>query len=486
MGRKPCLVWLRQDLRTADNPALAAASARGGKVIPIYVWAPEEEGDWPPGGAAKWWLHESLQKLDQELRGLGSRLIVRRGPSLATLRGVVRESGAEAVFWNRRFEPEIRKRDEAIEHVLAAEGVEVLTFNGAVLNEPWTIRNKAGKPFQVFTAYWRHCAAQGEPRQAEDAPRRVLGPRQWPVSLPVAELGLEPKPDWAGGLRAAWRPGSIGARARLDEFLTDAFERYAVSRDMPGLEGTSRLSPHLHWGEISPHQVWHALRARAERGAMERGDWRESRFATELGWREFSHYLLFHFPHTEQAPLRAEFARFRWRNRPEQLQAWQRGRTGFPMVDAGMRELWSTGWMHNRVRMIAGSFLVKDLLINWLEGARWFWDTLVDADLAQNTLGWQWTAGCGADAAPFFRIFNPITQGEKFDAKGDYIRKWIPELAGLPDKWIHQPRLAPPEVLRKAGVELGVTYPEPIINHVIAREVALEAFAKLKTESALR
>jgi deoxyribodipyrimidine photo-lyase len=479
-GPAPALVWFRQDLRLADNPALHAAVRRGGAVIPIYIWAPDEEGDWAPGGASKWWLHQSLKALAADLKREGSRLILRRGPSPDALRELAGETGAGRVYWNRRYEPLARQRDTTIKEHLGPDGLDAETCNSALLHEPWTIRNKSGRPFQVFTPFWRHCLSLDAPDRPLPRPREFPAPDKWPKSLPLEDLGLEPVPDWAGGLRAAWQPGEAGAKARLQRFLRHACVDYALSRNLPGAEGTSRLSPHLRFGEISPRQVWHSC-ARLLAGTTPT-NWRQSQFLAELGWREFSYHLLFHFPHTPERPLRQEFERFAWRSAPGGLAAWQRGETGFPIVDAGMRELWTTGWMHNRVRMIVASFLVKDLLVSWTEGARWFWDTLVDADLAQNTQGWQWTAGCGADAAPFFRVFNPAAQGEKFDPDGVYVRRWVPELAALPDTWIHQPHLAPASVLNTAGVALGKTYPRPIVSHAIAREVALEAFRRLKSK----
>lgn len=477
----PALVWFRLDLRLTDNPALAAALKRGGPVIPVFIWAPEEEGDWPPGGASRWWLHQSLKALAAELECRGARLVLRRGPARDALRALGRETGARAVFWNRRYEPALLARDRAVKEALRAEGIEVESFNSALVFEPWTVANRAGNPFQVFTPFWRYCLRLPDPPPPEPAPQHLPAPPRWPKSEPLAALELEPKIDWAAGLRAAWQPGEAGALAALRRFLDRAFAGYTEQRDRPDLPGTSRLSPHLHFGELGPRQVWHALKAWAARRGLPDTAWRSSQFLAELGWREFAHHLLFHFPHTPTAPLRPEFARFPWRRNPEGLRAWQRGRTGYPIVDAGMRELWATGWMHNRVRMIVASFLVKDLLVDWRAGARWFWDTLVDADLASNTLGWQWTAGCGADAAPYFRIFNPVSQGAKFDPQGDYVRRWVPELARLPAGWIHQPWGAPPTVLRQAGVELDRDYPRPVVSHAIAREVALEAWAKLKS-----
>lgn len=480
MATAVSLVWFRHDLRLADNPALAAALRRGGPVIPVFLWAPDEEGEWPPGGASRWWLHQSLTALAGDLEVLGSRLVIRRGPSLLALRALVKETGAGAVFWNRRYEPAVIARDQQIKEALRVDGLEVESFNGALLFEPWTICNKSGRPFQVFTPFWRHCLGLAEPADPLPSPRLLLAPPRWPPAEDLPSLGLESKLDWAGGLRTVWRPGEAGATKNLRRFCEQSFAGYDENRNRPDLTGTSRLSPHLHFGEISPRQVWHGLRRFAERRGLATRDWRGSQFLTEVGWREFAYHLLYHFPRTPTEPLRAEFARFPWRQHATWLRAWQRGRTGYPIVDAGMRELWTTGWMHNRVRMIVASFLVKDLLLDWREGARWFWDTLVDADLASNTLGWQWTAGCGADAAPYFRIFNPVSQGTKFDPNGDYVRRWVPELANLPADWIQHPWEAPAEILARAGVVLDRTYPRPIVSHAIAREVALEALAKVK------
>jgi deoxyribodipyrimidine photo-lyase len=473
------LVWLRHDLRLADNPALAEARKRG-LVVPVFIWTPGEEGDWPPGSASKWWLHQSLGSLDTSLREAGSRLVVRRGSALETLRRLATETGALAVHWNRRYEPLVVERDTRIKIALRQDGLTVESFNAALLHEPWTIQNQSGKPFQVFTPFWKNCLNQTEPSAPLPPLEHLPGPAAWPRSLALSELELEPKIDWARGFRSVWQPGEAGAARRLTQFLEEAVENYAEHRNQPDLAGTSRLSPHLHFGEISPRQVWHALVHLASKRGWPAAKWRGSQFMIELGWREFAHHLLFHFPHTTSEPLRAEFNRFPWRTEPAWLRAWQRGRTGFPIVDAGMRELWTTGWMHNRVRMIVASFLVKDLLISWQEGASWFWDTLLDADLANNTLGWQWTAGCGADAAPYFRVFNPVSQGRKFDPQGAYVRRWCPELAKLPPAWIHEPHRAPEDILRAAGVVLDRDYPQPIISHALAREVALDAFKRLQ------
>ena len=425
----PSILWFRLDLRLADNPALAAAIAHGGPVIPVFIWAPEEEGAWPPGAASRWWLHHSLAALSQDLGGL----VLRRGPSLATLRNLVRETGATAVFWNRRYEPALIARDSHVKQALLADGLRVESFNSALLFEPWAIKNKAGSPFQVFTPFYKACLSHpvGGPRfrvaARFDRTRRS-------ASLRLEELALLPKPDWTRGFD--WQPGEAGAHRALQQFVKSAEAGYPTHRELPAVTGTSRLSPHLHFGEISPRQIWTATTSEP--------------FRRQLLWREFAHHLLYHFPHTAAAPLRPQFHRFPWRDDPDGLRAWQHGQTGFPIVDAGLRELWTTGWMHNRVRMIVGSFLVKDLLLPWTAGARWFWDTLVDADLANNTLGWQWVAGSGADAAPFFRIFNPATQAAKFDPTGAYVRRWTTDV------------------------------PPPILDHAAARTRALAALKKMK------
>jgi deoxyribodipyrimidine photo-lyase len=474
------ILWLRIDLRLADNPALLAA-IRHGAVLPVFIHAPDEENPWPAGGASNWWLHQSLAALDKKFRELGSKIIFRRGPTLETLRALVKETGATAVFWNRRYEPAVIARDAKIKDALRADGLKADSYNAALLFEPWTIKNKSEKPFQVFTPFWKHCLTLDEPHEPLRVPEKIPAPEKWPASLALDDFGFEPKIKWAEGFRAEWKPGEAGAQKNLEKFLAAAFASYSEQRNRPDLTGTSRLSPHLHFGEISPRQIWHALKNFAEKKGLSKIQWYNSQFLAEVGWREFAHHLLFHFPRTTDEPLRREFEKFPWREDQKLLRLWQKGLTGFPIVDAGMRELWTTGWMHNRVRMIVASFLVKDLLLPWKRGAEWFWDTLVDADLAQNSLGWQWTAGCGADAAPYFRVFNPTTQGEKFDPNGDYVRRWCPELARLPAEWIHQPHAAPAEILHAAKVELGKNYPAPIVDHAAARDAALAAFAKLKS-----
>ncbi len=464
------IVWFRNDLRLGDNPALRAACARGTTVVPVFVWAPEEEAPWEPGAASRIWLHDSLAALDRSLRLRGARLVLGRGPTLEALRGIARATGADAVFWNRRYEPAVIARDKLIKEALREDGVAAISSNGSLLWEPWEVVSKNGTPFQVFTPYYRAAAGAADPDSPLPAPKAIRFPRVPPVSLELDDLGLVPGRSWALRLRSAHRPGEEAARQRLARFVREALPTYASARDRPDQAGASGLSPHLHFGELSPRQMTAAVQGD--------GDGPEA-FVRELYWREFAHHLLFHFPHSASEPLRARFAAFPWADAPGERAAWQNGQTGYPIVDAGLAELWSTGVMHNRVRMIAASFLVKHLLQPWQAGARWFWDTLVDADLASNTLGWQWTAGSGADAAPFFRIFNPITQGERFDPEGSYVKRHLPVLAQLPPAFIHQPWRLPESTLRAAGVRLGENYPAPMIEHAAARQRALAAFASI-------
>ncbi len=482
MPRDATLLWMRSDLRLDDNVALQDAIARGGAVVPVFIWTPGEEAPWSPGPASRWWLDRSLRSLDASLAAMGAKLVVRRGPALDVLRDLARETGSTAVFWNRRYEPAVIARDKALKEALRADGLEAESFNSALLFEPWQNGKDDGTPYRVFTPFWNAMKRRGPAREPVDAPGSVPAPKKWPHGDSIDRLDLLPTPDWAGGMRAAWTPGEAGARAELERFLVDALHDYETGRDRPGRTGTSRLSPHLHFGEIGPRRIWKTVRDLVADRADGAFDAAAECWLRELAWREFAHHLLFHFPHTTDAPLKSEFARMDWTDDSRLLRAWQKGLTGYPIVDAGMRELWTTGWMHNRVRMIVASFLVKDLRISWQQGSRWFWDTLVDADLANNTLGWQWTAGCGADAAPYFRVFNPLLQSRKFDADGAYIRRWVPELAALDNKWIHEPASAPPLVLEKAGVRIGETYPAPIVAHDRARRLALEAYGAMMKE----
>lgn len=483
-GAPVSIVWFRRDLRLEDNPALWAAAARG-FVIPLFV-ATRGDNAWNDGAASRWWLHHSLASLDASMREHGSRLVLRIGDPVREILTIARRFGADAVFWNRRYEPNAIAGDARVRSALAGEGLAAESHNAVLLVEPWEIKTQSDTPFRVFSSFWKSLLARGDPPPPIGAPKRIHLPENVPITCRLADLDLLPRRDWAAGLRQTWQPGEPGAKQALSTFVRAGIRTYAAARDTPGMHGTSRLSPHLHWGEISPRQVWQTLRNAAASPGGAAGRWGDSRetFLRELGWREFAHHLLFHFPHTTDVPLDQRFESFGWRCDPDGLKAWRQGRTGYPIVDAGMRELWHTGWMHNRVRMIVASFLVKHLLISWREGAKWFWDTLVDADLANNTLGWQWTAGCGADAAPFFRMFNPTLQGEKFDPEGIYVRCWVPELARLADRWIHRPWQAPTDVLRTAGVRLGTDYPRPVVEHAEARRRALAAFERIKTSAA--
>ncbi len=475
----PTIVWFRRDLRLADNPALQAAVERGGPVVPLFIWAPDEESPWSPGGAARWWLHQSLEALQASLHQHGVSLVIRQGSTLDQLRQLVHETGARAVMWNRRYEPTMVQRDQIIKRELKADGLVVESGNASLLFEPWELKNKQGGPFKVFTPFWRTCVAMPEPAMPLAVPKNIKAMTQPVASLALEDLKLEPVIDWAGAMREHWPTGEAGAMQMLEKFVEHAATHYQTQRDEPGVEGTSGLSPYLQAGLISPRQIWHRLRTSAPQGRVSELGKGAQHFLREVGWREFAYHLLYHFPHTTDAPLRDEFAKFPWVENDIALRAWQKGQTGYPIVDAGMRQLWSLGWMHNRVRMIAASFLVKDLLIPWQAGAKWFWDTLIDADLASNTLGWQWSAGCGADAAPYFRIFNPVLQGEKFDPQGAYVRQWVPEVAKLPDAWIHKPWEAPAEVLLGAQVTLGESYPRPMVDHHEARDAALQALATI-------
>lgn len=485
MTARPALLWFRDDLRLADNPALRAALDQG-PLICLYI-LDSSTARRPIGAAARWWLSRSLTALSAAIAARGGELLILRGDPAELVPRVVAETGTRFVAWNRRYEAEAIALDKALKMQLTTAGADVASFNANLLNEPWQVATKAGGPFKVFTPYWRAARDRGEPAAPLPAPagltRAALPPSLRAQALTVADLALEPTaPDWAGGLRAAWSPGEDGARQRLTAFLDGALAGYRDGRDRPDRPSTSRLSPHLRFGEIGPRQIWHALQpALAEvrpPGSAADAD----KFLSELGWREFSYHLLFHNPDLATVNLNRRFDAMPWLTDEAALAAWQAGRTGYPIVDAGMRELWQTGWMHNRVRMIAASFLIKHLLTDWRAGEAWFWDTLVDADPANNPASWQWVAGCGADAAPYFRVFNPVTQGERFDPDGSYIRRFVPELAGLDAKIIHRPWEAPASALERAGIVLGRDYPRPIIALDSGRRRALDAFSTLKPE----
>ncbi|MBS0376347.1 MAG: deoxyribodipyrimidine photo-lyase [Proteobacteria bacterium] len=478
---RTAIVWFRRDLRLTDHPALAAATEGGARVVALYVHAPAEDDPWPAGAASRWWLHHSLAALGAALRARGGTLELAAGPSLETLLAVAAASGATEVHWNRAYEPAAIARDTRVKAALRAAGLTAESHPGDLLIEPWQLKNAAGEPFRVFTPFWRAClAALDSLPPPRPPPARIVAARDG-AGASLDSLGLLPRLPWDAGFRAHWTPGEAGALDRLEAFLAHDAAAYAETRDRPDRPATSRLSPHLHFGELSPRQVLAATRAAAAGGRATTG---HDAFLRELGWREFSHHLLYAFPHMQSEPMDPRFRALAWRSDPRQLAAWQRGRTGIPIVDAGLRELWTTGWMHNRVRMIVASYLTKNLGLAWLEGARWFHDTLVDADLANNIQGWQWTAGCGADAAPYYRIFNPVLQAERFDPERRYLRAWLPELAALPDEWIHRPFAAPAEVLAAAGIRLGEHYPAPAVDLAPSRDEALARWQAIRGEAA--
>jgi deoxyribodipyrimidine photo-lyase len=464
MDDRPIIVWFRRDLRTEDNPALSYAAGRQAPVLPVYCADWERDDRWAPGEAGRWWLARSLECLATSLSARGAPLVTMAGRPEEALPALARSVGAREVACNRLYEPYARSLDRRISAALDRDGIGFATFNAGLLFEPEDLVSRTGKPFVQFTAYWRSCRSLLEPEPPQTAPQRLRSPERG--NLPDGGRGAAGSTPPAEGA-SSWQPGEAGAQVRLQRFVEQALAGYEQARDYPGVEGTSRLSPHMHFGEIGPRQVWHAVRDVAWRGrgapglastAGQGADGGADAFLRQLGWREFAHYLLFHLPWIAEEPFRPDFAGFPWQDDPVGLDTWQRGATGYPLVDAGMRQLLAEGWMHNRVRMVVASFLTKDLLISWGDGAAWFWDRLVDADLANNTLGWQWTAGCGPDAAPYFRVFNPVLQARRFDAEGTYVRRWKAATE------------APGE--EHAG-------PPPIVDHAVARARALAAFGGL-------
>lgn len=480
--KAPIIYWFRQDLRLQDLSGLRAAAATGRPVLPCFILDDESPGEWCVGGASRWWLHHSLEKLAQDISARGGKLLFFKGTASKIISQLVHTTGANAVFCSRQYEPWNVELEQSLHTQLDQQGVSLKRFPGSLLWEPETVSNQQGLPYKVFTPFWRFCRSQPQ----SIAPAGPCNVEDWFLDEAVEgvtqgsleDLGLLPSnPDWAAGWSKLWQPGEQGASQKLTAFLQETVVDYEQGRDFPAMESTSRLSPHLHFGEIAAQRVYcETLNLITGNSNVEVP---ATKFLSELGWREFCNHLLFHFPHIPHTSFNAKFEQFPWLGSAVHLSAWQLGRTGYPLVDAGMRELWQTGFMHNRVRMVVASFLCKHLLIDWRAGQRWFWDTLLDADLANNACSWQWVSGSGADASPYFRIFNPIIQGKKFDKAGEYIRQWVPELAQLPDRYLHEPWLAPEAILAEHGVVMDDTYPLPIVDHRSARESALAAFAEV-------
>lgn len=461
----PIIIWFRRDLRLADNPALDAAVKSKRPLILLYIL--ETDAAREDGAAKKVWLHHSLLSLANDIQSRGGQLVLKKGAAKPILDELIMQSGASALYWNRRYTEDGRKIDGAIKSDLKSRGLDVQSFSANLLTEPWALKTKTGGFYKVFTPYWRATRAQLLVDAALPAPDSLVSHAT--SSLSLNDLDLRPKDrNWGAKIMQGWQAGEGGAHNRLKQFLENSVQDYGVQRDMPANEsGTSRLSPHLAHGEISPRQIWHAARNSGKN---------TDKFLSEIGWREFSYVLMYHVPKLASENFKPAFDAFEWDDDRQALTRWQRGQTGYPFVDAGMRELWQTGWQHNRVRMVCASFLIKHLLQDWRAGEAWYWDTLLEADPASNAASWQWVAGSGADASPYFRIFNPFSQGEKFDPKGDYVRKYVPELSKMPDKYIHRPWEAPANVLEYAGVKLGQNYPKPIVDHKFARERALAAY----------
>lgn len=461
------IVWFRDDLRLEDHAAFHWAMETGLPIIPLFIY---DDKPRPLGGATRWWLHHSLDSLYSDIQALGGHLVVAAGEAEAVLNRIISQTNAQAITWHRRYDQASIAHDSRLKSALKAKGLEVRSFQGNLLFEPHTLLNKEGKPFKVFTPFWKHCLTLPQPHQPLPKPRDArFAANLQALGTPLETLKLRPThPDWAGGLRESWQVREQALPALIDDFIATKLALYKEERNRPDLQGTSRLSPYLRFGQLSVRALWHRLQAAiAMDPQLQAGG---DTYLSELGWREFSYHLLHHNPGLPDAPLQSAFANFPWLDDDEALKCWQKGHTGYPIVDAAMRQLWHTGWMHNRARMIVGSFLVKDLLIPWQKGEAWFWDTLVDADLASNSASWQWVAGCGADAAPYFRVFNPLLQAQKFDPQGDYVRRWVPELANIPAPYIHTPHLGP----------YKTAYPMPMVDHDHARKRALAAYANIK------
>ena len=468
----PIIVWFRQDLRISDHAALHAASQTAAPIIPLFILDDKSDAQWAAGRASLWWLEGSLTGLDVALKSLNSQLILRRGKPQDVLDNLLDEIDAQAVYFTRRYEPENAAEDQSVSDHLRDKGIECRRFGGSLLFEPEAIEKKTGGAFRVFTPFYRTCLTMETIKDALPAPKELIAPEIWPKSERLKFWNLRPvKSNWDAAFKNRWQPGTAQAFGMLEKFTRFRISKYTEDRNRPDRKGTSELSPYLHYGEISPREIWNFVTRLND--LNENNTNGNVSFLRELIWREFSYHLLWHWPHITDLPFNKNFKGFLWRDDERALKAWQSGNTGYPIVDAGMRQLWQTGWMHNRVRMVVASFLTKHLLIPWQEGARWFWDTLVDADLANNSASWQWVAGCGADASPYFRIFNPILQGRKFDPEGSYVRQWVPELAELPNRYIHAPW--------GSGTRIA-GYPEPIVEHQFARRRALDAYAAITAQ----
>lgn len=475
---KKIIVWLRRDLRLLNNPALYYASQQSDDIIPLFILDKIMYEN--TGSAQRWWLYHSLSNLQERLQAKEIKLLLKRDDPTKLLLGLVKELNVEAIYWNRRYEPWAIEQDKKVKQSLHEAGIEVKSFKGYLLFEPWEIKNKQGEFFKVFTPFWKNCIFQGISQIS--LPEAKLKQTTFFEGEKLDDWHLLPKhPDWTGGIQQRWQPGELHALKRLETFLEDHLINYSIARDVPSIRGTSFLSPHLHFGEISPLQIWHAIsQAKAQQVKFNLVG---ERYLSELGWREFSYHLLYHVPNMLNENFQSKFNNFAWENNSSNLLAWQKGKTGYPIVDAGMRELWQTGYMHNRVRMIVASFLTKHLLIDWRLGAAWFLDTLVDADWAVNAMNWQWVNGSGVDASPYYRIFNPITQGEKFDPEGIYVRQWVSELNHLSNRHIHKPWQLDKLSLQQANIELGKTYPLPLVDHNNARARALSNYKLLSNKT---
>ena len=469
----PSILWFRVDLRLSDNPAFQKAIELGKPIIPIYILDDDDANNRKLGVASKWWLHNSLQSIHSELEKIGSKILFFKGNAEDVIKKIIDETDADTILWNRRYEPWAVKRDKSIKENLISQSKNVFSFNGSLLYEPWEIKSKIGNPLKVFTPFKRALLNKGDVFEVSKSPNTIQSPSLWPSSLNIDDLDLVKNKSSTNKFANSWKPGSKTAKAKLISFKKNNIHNYNKDRDIPSVLGTSKLSPHLRFGEISPKEIFIAMNDLEENDGV-------LTYKSEIIWREFAHNLLWYFPDIHEKPIKNEFSKFTWDKSQSNFDLWTKGMTGYPIVDAGMRELWSTGWMHNRIRMVTASFLTKHLLLPWQMGEKWFWNTLLDADPASNTSGWQWVSGSGADAAPYFRIFNPIIQGQKFDPKGEYVKKFIPELKNLPSKFIHEPWKADSALLKKSDIKLGETYPLPIVDHKFARERALKKYEEIR------